>query len=126
MRPLGLNPDTPPSGERMLALVSAIESSPRPLLFQGNRGIQGVALASALADLLEGRPPAVALRHFDPRYGEFGGPEHSPLATVIYEYQGWLSHNDQPHTADRFRAWVGAHYGRVAAKPVVGVEKVER
>ena len=118
IRPLLLNPDTPPSRDRLLSLLTTIETSPKPLLVQGNRGIQGVALASALADLLDGQPPAAALRHFDPHYGEFGGPEHSPLATVVYDYQAWLAQQRRPHTPDRFRSWVGESYLRVAAKPV--------
>jgi hypothetical protein len=122
MRPLHLSPDVAPSSDRVLALLATIETSPRPILLQGNRGIQNVALASALADLLEGDPPSLALRQFDPRYGEFGGPEHSPLATLVYDYQHWLSLNRRPHTPDRFRAWIGERYSRsderrIATKP---------
>jgi surface polysaccharide O-acyltransferase-like enzyme len=125
MRPLALSPDVPPSRDRVLALLATIEASPRPILLQGNRGIQNVALAAALASLLEGQPPAAALRQFDPRYGEFGGPEHSPLATLIYDYERWLALHRRHHTPERFRSWVVERYvasdrsveDRVAAKP---------
>jgi peptidoglycan/LPS O-acetylase OafA/YrhL len=122
MWPLALSPDVPPSRDRLLTLLATIEASPRPVLLQGNRGIQNVALAAALASLLEGKPPAVALRQFDPRYGEFGGPEHSPLATLVYDYQHWLDRQRLPHTPERFRSWVGERYvaggsSTVATKP---------
>ena len=59
--------------------------------------------ADALAELLAGAPPRVALRQFALRYGQFGGAEHSPLGLTLLSYQEWLAHHQWPHAAARFR-----------------------
>jgi hypothetical protein len=67
-------------------------------------------LATAVAQLLGGAPPREALRQFGMKYGQFGGPEHSPLGLALLDYQSWLKAHRLPHDADRFRDWVNQEY----------------
>ena len=81
-------------------LVARLEEAPRPLLVEGYRGINHCAFTTAVAELLDGLPPSEVLRQFDPKYGQFGGPEQTPLGHVFLSYQEWLTAHQWPHTPD--------------------------
>ena len=53
-----------------------------------------------MAELLAGRPPREALRQFAMKYGQFGGPEHSPLGLALLDYQRLARSASWPHSAD--------------------------
>ena len=61
------------------------------------------------------------------KYGQFGGPEHSPLGLTLLGYQDWLEAHHWPHTPSRFRSWAEQEYlissvpsPRVAARSRTG------
>jgi hypothetical protein len=94
-----------PTRRSLMSLVRSIDEAPRPLLFQGQRGIRSVSLASALALLLDGTSPDDALRQFAMRYGEFSDIDRSALASAVLEYRNWLAAEHKPHSAVEFREW---------------------
>jgi peptidoglycan/LPS O-acetylase OafA/YrhL len=108
--PINLPADRLPSRTAFLQLLDTLEKCPRPVLVQGNRGIDQSGLAAAVAQLLAGAPPQVALRQFAMKYGQFGGPEHSPLGLTLLAYQDWLEDHHWPHTSLRFRSWAEQEY----------------
>jgi peptidoglycan/LPS O-acetylase OafA/YrhL len=108
--PIKLPADDLPSRAALLELVDTLASKPRPVLVQGNRGLDQSGFAAAVAQLLAGQPPDVALRQFTLKYGQFGGAEHSRLGLALIGYQTWLADHRWPHTAERFRAWVEQSY----------------
>ena len=119
-----------PSGEfptrgSFLQVLDILERCPRPVLVQGYRGTDQVGFASAMAKLLDGAPPEVALRQFGLKYGQFSGVEHSPLGRSIRLYGDWLHAHHRSHNPDLLQAWArdeyparvpteGAQAGRVA------------
>lgn len=105
-----LNPDQLPTRERLEAMIHVIESSPRPLLIEGNRNFKLSGFASAVAELLQGKAPPEALREFSQKYGDIGGPEHSVLAAVLLDYQRELERRGQSHSPGRFRDWARTEY----------------
>ena len=108
--PINLPADRLPSRTALLQLLDTLEKCPRPVLVQGNRGIDQSGFAAAVAQLLAGAPPRVALRQFAMKYGQFGGPEHSPLGLTLLGYQDWLEAHHWPHTPLRFRSWAEQEY----------------
>lgn len=121
-----------PSPDALAELVALIDGAPRPILIEGQRGIRNVSLASAIARMLGGEAPDVALREFSLSYGEFTAFEHSELAKSVLEYRRWLVSQRQPHTADAFRTWARSDYaanhpravpaGQASATPSVASE----
>jgi peptidoglycan/LPS O-acetylase OafA/YrhL len=103
--PISLPADRLPAREPLNQLLDALATRPRPILVQGNRGLDQCGLAAAAAELLAGTPPRVALEQFALRYGQFGGALHSPLGRALVGYQAWLEDHQWPHTPGRFRAW---------------------
>lgn len=95
-----------PSRQVLIQLLDTLEQCPRPILVEGYRGTDQVGFASAMAQLLGGSPPEVALRQFDLRYGQFSGAEHSPLGRTLLDYRDWLTAHQWPHTTNRLRVWV--------------------
>ena len=81
--PINLPAERLPSRTTLLQLLDTLEKCSRPVLVQGNRGIDQSGFAAAVAQLLGGAPPRVALRQFATKYGQFGGPEHSPLGLTL-------------------------------------------
>jgi glucans biosynthesis protein C len=108
--PINLPADGLPSRVALLQLLDTLEHCPRPVLVQGNRGLDQSGFAAAVAELLTGAPPRVALQQFTLKYGQFGGPEHSPLGLTLLAYQNWLQSQHRPHTPQTFRAWAEQEY----------------
>lgn len=107
---LALRADRAPTRNNLIRLMDVLERCPRPLLVQGYRGIDHTGFASAVALLLGGAPPRAALREFDLKYGQFGGPEHSPLGQVVLDYERSLNARHESHSPSRFQAWVREEY----------------
>jgi hypothetical protein len=99
-----------PARVALVKLLDTLQSHPGPVLVQGNRGLDQSGFAAAVAELLAGAPPRVALSQFALKYGQFGGAEHSPLGQVLLGYEQWLADHRWPHTADRFQTWVREAY----------------
>jgi hypothetical protein len=108
--PVNLGKDRPPPRNTLIQLMDLIEMSPRPILVQGQRGIDQSGFAAALALLLRGATPEQALRQFTMKYGQVGGPEHSPLGLALLDYRDWLRARHEPHTPERLRAWANQGY----------------
>jgi glucan biosynthesis protein C len=108
--PFNMRPDQFPSREMLGRLCDLLDHCPRPILVQGNRGIDQSGFAAAVAQLLAGSPPREALGQFTMQYGQFGGPEHSPLGQALIAYRDWLEARRWPHSAERFRAWASEEY----------------
>lgn len=115
---LGLRNDRLPPREIVSKLIAMLEASPRPILFEGYRGIDHCGFAAAVAMLLDGEDPERAIKQFKAHYGQFGGPEYSYLGIVLIDYRNWLAERQSPHSADRFRSWARGSY-LVDRKPVV-------
>ena len=110
-RTLGVDADQVPSRKELDELVAILETSPRPLLIQGNRGFKRTGWPTASGETAGGSVSAAsALRQFGLKYGDIGGPRHSILAAVVLDYQNDLKAARQPHTPERFRAWVQSDY----------------
>ena len=108
-----------PTRATLIRLLDLLDRSPRPVLVQGYRGTDQVAFAAAVVRLLDGSPPAEALRQFDLKYGQFGGAEHSALGRVLLGYRDWLDSHHRPHTADRLRGWArGVYPGHAVPGPI--------
>ena len=107
---VNLSSNQVPSRKMLIRLVDLLHQCPRPVLVQGYRGIDHCGFASAVVQLLRGVPPHVALRQFDPKYGQFRGPQHSPLGLTLLAYQDWLDVHHWPHNAERFRSWAAGEY----------------
>ena len=90
--------------------MDVLESCPRPVVVQGYRGIDHSSFAAAVAKLLDGASPQVALKQFGMKYGQFGGPETFNIGVTLLSYQDWLNAHHWPHTAERFRAWARDEY----------------
>jgi hypothetical protein len=103
--PINLPADRPPERAAINQLLDVLATSPRPILVQGNRGLDQSGFAAAAAALLAGAPPRVALLQFGLKYGQFGGAEHSRLGRALLGYQEWLEDHRWPHTPARFRTW---------------------
>jgi hypothetical protein len=108
--PINLPADRLPARSALLYLLNTLEECPRPVLVQGNRGIDQSGFAAAVAQLLDGIPPRVALGQFALKYGQFGGPERSALGLVLLGYRDWLEAHHWPHTSLRFRSWAEEEY----------------
>jgi glucans biosynthesis protein C len=102
--------DHPPTRNAFLQVMDTLERCPRPVLVEGYRGIDQVGFASAIAELLAGHPPEVALRQFDRKYGQFGGLEHSPFGQPLLGYRDWLAARHRPHDPARLREWANEAY----------------
>ncbi|WP_406694139.1 acyltransferase family protein [Singulisphaera sp. Ch08] len=74
---INLRDEVVPSRHTLNQLINVLESCPRPVVVQGYRGIDHSSFAAAVAKLLDGATPQVALKQFGMKYGQFGGPEHS-------------------------------------------------
>jgi hypothetical protein len=110
LQPFSLRDDRIPSQSTLVNLVAILDQCPRPILVEAHRGIDQSGFTTAVAQLLAGVPPSQALRQFDMKYGQFGGPEHSPLGQALLAYRDWLHAHDWPHTAERFRTWADQEY----------------
>jgi peptidoglycan/LPS O-acetylase OafA/YrhL len=97
--------DRPPDFQKIRGLLSVLEQSPRPILVQGDRGLDPCAFASALALMREGTPPAEALDQFSARYTHFAGPRYSMLGQTLLSYQDWLKARRWDHSPDRLQLW---------------------
>jgi peptidoglycan/LPS O-acetylase OafA/YrhL len=102
---VGLPENRRPDAATLVGLADLIATTPRPILAQGERGLDPAAFASALALLLDGQAPEVALGQFDLRYAQFGGAEHSVLGSTLVDYTNWLRRTNAGPTPERFRAW---------------------
>jgi peptidoglycan/LPS O-acetylase OafA/YrhL len=107
---INLKADRLPSKQILAQLMNILENSPRPLLAQGYRGIYQSGFAAAVAELLDGVPPSQALHEFDSKYGQFAAPDQYPLGQFLLSYRDWLQAHKQPHTPDRFQAWILQDY----------------
>jgi hypothetical protein len=103
--PINLPADRLPERTPLNQLLDSLATMPRPILVQGNRGLDQSGFAAAAAELLAGAPPRVALLQFGLEYGQFGGAEHSPLGRALLGYQEWLLDHRWSHTPARFRTW---------------------
>ncbi len=108
--PINLPAEHLPTRDALIQLLDTLDQCPRPVLVQGNRGLDQSGFAAAVAQLLGGAPPREALRQFTLKYGQFGGPEHSPLGLALLDYRDWLGVHHWPHNALRFRAWARQEY----------------
>lgn len=107
---INLRDEVIPTRHALIQLMNVLESCPRPVVVQGYRGIDHSSFAAAVAKLLDGATPEVALQQFGMKYGQFGSPEHSPLGLTLLSYQDWLNSHQWPHTVERFRTWVRDEY----------------
>ncbi|MFO0956197.1 MAG: acyltransferase family protein [Isosphaeraceae bacterium] len=107
---LSLRNDRLPNRETVSRLIQLLESNPRPVLFEGYRGIDHCGFAAGVAMLLEGESPERALKQFKAHYGQFGGPEYSYLGVVLIDYRNWLIARDGRHSAERFKDWARDAY----------------
>ncbi|MDR3634068.1 MAG: acyltransferase family protein [Isosphaeraceae bacterium] len=108
--PINLRPDRLPSPQTLLDLMATLDRAPRPILVQSSRGIDQSGFTVALAQLLGGAPVGTALQEFDGKFGQIGGPAHSPLARTFLAYQRSLIASRRPHSAQQFRMWVHNEY----------------
>jgi len=97
--------DHPPTRNEFLHMVDVVERCPRPMLVEGYRGIDQVGFASAIAELLGGSSPEVALHQFDRVFGQFNGAEFSPFGRPILDYRDWLAARHLKHEPGRLREW---------------------
>ncbi len=102
--------DHPPTRNAFLQVMDVLERCSRPVLVEGYRGTDQVGFASAVARLLEGAPPEVALRQFDLKYGQFSGAEHTPFGRPILDYRDWLAARQLPHDPGKLREWAREAY----------------
>ena len=102
--------DHPPTRNAFLQVLDALERCPRPVLVEGYRGFDQVGFASAIAELLAGNPPEVAVRQFDRKYGQFGGLDHSPFGRTLVDYRDWLAARHRTHEPARLREWANEAY----------------
>lgn len=107
---INLRDEAVPSRRVLAQLTDVLERCPRPVLVQGYRGVDHSSFAAAIVRLLDGSSPEVAMRQFGMKYGQFGGPEHSPLGRTLLSYQDWLAAGGRSHTAERFQSWVRDEY----------------
>jgi glucans biosynthesis protein C len=107
---VNLRGDRLPTREVVNQLIEIHDRAPRPTLVQGYRGIDQSGFAAAVTLLLDGATPERALRQFERRYGQFGGPERSVLGLVLSDYLCWLRSGSWSHSPERFREWAGAEY----------------
>jgi glucan biosynthesis protein C len=107
---INLRSEVIPSRHVLIKLIDVLVSCPRPVIVQGYRGIDHSGFAAAVAELLDGSPPQVALGQFAMKYGQFGGPEHSPLGRTLLSYQDWLNAHHWSHTVERFQTWAREEY----------------
>jgi peptidoglycan/LPS O-acetylase OafA/YrhL len=114
-----------PSRPVLAQLVDFLENVPRPVLVEGYRGIDQCGLASAIALMLDGTDPDVALKQFHQRYGQFGGAEHSYLGMALVDYRLWLARNRLAHSPEHFKSWVRTDY-LVSSTPQVPEELRQR
>jgi protein tyrosine phosphatase (PTP) superfamily phosphohydrolase (DUF442 family) len=101
-----------PSRRELLTLVDLLLASQYPLLIHCKSGADRTGLATALyLMVVRGEPPEQAERAFSLKFGHIplGGPEH--LHEPLHEYAAWLKVRGQPHTPDRFLAWLKSDYG---------------
>ncbi len=99
-----------PSKDSLVKLLDVLDGCRPPVLIEGYRGIDQVGFAAAVAELLGGSPPSVALRQFGLKYGQFSGAEHSPLGRTLLDYESWLTAHHWQHSDGRFQAWVRNEY----------------
>ncbi len=105
---LRLHPKRLPSARDLRRLLELIETSPRPILFHCRLGVDRSGLAAATALLAEGRSPRQARQQLSLAYGHSPWLSGSNLLAVVDDYERWL--DPRPHTPERFRSWVQAHY----------------
>jgi protein tyrosine phosphatase (PTP) superfamily phosphohydrolase (DUF442 family) len=99
-----------PSPAELQKLIDSLDSSPRPLLLHCEAGVDRTGLASAVAQLLNGTDPELAVRQFALRFGHLGPWLGSDLPGVVTSYAAWLEAEGHAHTPELFRRWVRAHY----------------
>jgi peptidoglycan/LPS O-acetylase OafA/YrhL len=117
LHPFSLRADRLPSRRALLILMRLLHECPKPVLLEGYRGIDHSGFAVAVAQLLDGVPPAVALRQFDTKYGQVGGPATSILGRALLDYQDYLKARQTPHTPAAFLAWVAEVYPILSVPP---------
>jgi peptidoglycan/LPS O-acetylase OafA/YrhL len=108
--PINLRGDHAPGRNTLIQLLDTLDRCPRPVLVEGNRGIDQSGLAAAVGQMLGGKSPREALGQFGLKYFQFGGPEISPLGRVVLEYRDWLDSHGWSHSSERLRAWVHQDY----------------
>ncbi len=99
-----------PSPAEVEQLIAGLDAAPRPVLIHCHGGTDRSGLAAAIALLLEGRGPERAGKQFSLEFGYPGSLLGSDLPGFVESYRDWLANSKQPHTAQRFRAWVRTDY----------------
>ncbi len=101
--------DMPPA-PRLQRLVEILDAAPRPLLFHCKGGVERSGLVGAVAVLLDGGDLEQARAEFAFSKGYIQLVSGSELPRVLDDYESWLARQGQPHSPDRFRAWVATEY----------------
>jgi hypothetical protein len=99
-----------PPSPRLREIVEILDTAPRPLLFHCQGGVERSGLIGAVAVLLDGGDLAAARAQFSPAKGFVPAISRSEVPRVLDDYERWLAERGEPHTPDRFRAWVARDY----------------
>jgi hypothetical protein len=112
---------TLPSPERLAAVLSALQTLPRPMLLHCNWGVERAGLVSALALMLEGVPPTEARAQHAWRYGFLQSLSGSDLPQLVDDYAGWLERNGETHSPELLLHWADEVYVPYFYKADIGV-----
>ncbi len=100
-----------PKRFELLRLIDLLKRCEYPLLIHCKAGADRTGLATTVYNMVAlGQPPETAKEAFTIFHSHFPffGTQH--LHAPIDEYAAWLTQNNLPHTADRFREWVKNDY----------------
>lgn len=96
-----------PSRQEVLAVVEALDSLPRPVLFHCQSGGDRSGLVAGLALLLyTDCDVGTAVGQLHLRFGHFPFDDRRrSLSQFFWQYDRWLSAQAQRHSPERFRQW---------------------
>lgn len=110
IRSMPLRQGGAPSRTTLINLIDHLSRAPRPVLVQGYRGRDEVALGAAMALMLDGESPSKAQNQFAMRYGQFSGAEHSGCGRILLQYRDWLQSQGLAHSPERLQEWARGTY----------------
>jgi protein tyrosine phosphatase (PTP) superfamily phosphohydrolase (DUF442 family) len=110
MYDIGLSPNDLPQYRKLLAIIDAINTAERPVLFHCNKGADRSGLVSALAVAMENDPPLSELKkQFSFRYGVF--PFYRSTGPYFFSYyEQWLQKTRKTHNKENLLYWIRNEY----------------
>lgn len=110
MYDIALSPTDLPQYRKLLAIIDAINTSERPILFHCSKGADRSGLVSALALAMENDSPLSELKkQFSFRYGVF--PFYRSVGPYFfYQYKQWLQKVKKTHNKDNLLYWIQNEY----------------